>query len=259
MALKQSLTADEFASLPEQLQEHYDQDGDNYRLDTDIEVENVDGLKSALEKERKRAKDLAADIRKYKDIDPEKARAAMATLEEIENTRLQEAGEFETLKGKLAQEKEDGIAAVKTELGTKLTKAESKLKQVMIENVLRDEYAKQGGFPKSSDIFIESAQKFVDLEVVDDDFVPKVKDGMGNNIPELITSLKGTDSYGTFFSADVAAGSGAAANNADPGAVNIGNLTRSTMSDKEKAAYIRENGLADRKGANPAFNDLPWK
>ncbi len=259
MALKASLTGDEFASLPETIQEHYTPEGDGYRLDTDIVVEDVAGLKSALQKERERAKALAADVKKYKDIDPDKARADAALLEEIENRRLEEAGEFETLKSKLAQEKEDGINAVRTELGTKLSRTETKLRQVLIENAISSEAARQNAFPKSVGTFTELASKFVELEAADDDFIPKVKNGLGSSIEELVTNLRSTDEYGIFFQADVAAGGGSRPNTATPGDVNAANLKRSTMSDTEKAKYIRENGLKQRKGANPAYEELPFK
>lgn len=64
MALKAAITADEFGKLPEVLQDHYVGDGDMYRLDAEG-VEDVSGLKSALERQKaeaRRAKDGSGEL-----------------------------------------------------------------------------------------------------------------------------------------------------------------------------------------------------
>lgn len=244
MALKASLTAEEFAEIAEPLQEHYTQDGDGYKLDTDIAApENVTGLKSALEAERKNVRDAKKlhreTVEKYKDIDPEKAREAMTKIQEIDDAAAVEAGKFEELKTRLIQEKEDGIAGVKTELGTKLSKAESALKREMIDNQIIAAAGIEKAFPASVITLTKLVREYVDL---DDEYNPVIKDGHGTTIAELMQNLKATDEFGIFFEADVTTGSGGSTQ-ARGGTGKTAAKKASEMSSKEKAAFITANGL----------------
>jgi hypothetical protein len=100
MALKAKLTADEHKALPAVLQEHYKQEGDGFVLDADI-VGDVAKLSKALESERAGSGTLKQEIAKlkdqFKDVDPEKARAALAKLQELEDKKLLDAGEIDKL------------------------------------------------------------------------------------------------------------------------------------------------------------------
>ncbi len=58
-------------------------------------VEDVSGLKSALQKEREANKELKAKAAAYEGIDPEKAQEALKKLRDIEEKKLIEAGELE--------------------------------------------------------------------------------------------------------------------------------------------------------------------
>lgn len=63
--------------------------------------EDVSGLKSALQKEREARKavesNLRAQVEKYKDLDPDKARMALERLQEMEDQQLLDAGKVEEL------------------------------------------------------------------------------------------------------------------------------------------------------------------
>jgi hypothetical protein len=97
MALKAILTADEFSALPETLQEHYVQHGDGYQLDAEG-VEDVTGLKSALEKQKE-----AARLAKSQGGDAAKRLEAM---EELLNSMGGEEGVqmLQKLKGQLEKD-----------------------------------------------------------------------------------------------------------------------------------------------------------
>jgi hypothetical protein len=100
MALKAKLTADEFKAINAALQEHYKQEGDAYVLDADV-VGDVSKLSKALESERGASGTLKQEIAKlkdqFKDLDPEKARAALSKLQELEDKKLLDAGEIDKL------------------------------------------------------------------------------------------------------------------------------------------------------------------
>lgn len=58
-------------------------------------IEDVSGLKSALQKERDNVKELKAKYAAYEGIDPEKAQEALQKLRDLEEKKLIEAGELE--------------------------------------------------------------------------------------------------------------------------------------------------------------------
>jgi hypothetical protein len=60
-------------------------------------VEDVSGLKNALERLKQEKKDLAKQAEKYKEIDPDKYRALLQAAEEAEQEKLKNQGKFEEL------------------------------------------------------------------------------------------------------------------------------------------------------------------
>jgi hypothetical protein len=84
---------DKLEDAPEALREHYvagtADNGADGKFILGVEavsgfaLENVEGLKSALGKERTTRERLERDVVKFKDLDPDKARAALTELEEL--------------------------------------------------------------------------------------------------------------------------------------------------------------------------------
>lgn len=85
MAIKAIVTKLEDA--PEALREHYAEKDGKFYLSVDpvdgFALEDVTGLKSALGAERTQRERLEATVVKFKDLDPDKARAALTELEEL--------------------------------------------------------------------------------------------------------------------------------------------------------------------------------
>src|ERR1051326_2181034 len=99
MALKAIL--DSLDSVPEGLREHYKKHDDGkYRLDAEG-VEDVGGLKSALEKERTESKTTAQKLKELTeqlgDLDPVKAREALTKLQEMEDKKMISEGKVDEL------------------------------------------------------------------------------------------------------------------------------------------------------------------
>jgi hypothetical protein len=248
MALKAALTSEAYEQLPPTIKEHYKKsEGDDaskaFVLDAEG-VEDVGGLKSALVKEREARGTAETQYRdivtKYKDIDPEKARAAQEKLDEIEQKKLEDAQEYEQAKARIQSEKETEVNTVKSEYGEKLTKTTSKLREVMIDRALAEEAAKHDPFLASLPAFVELARKHVSM---DDEYNVVVTGEKGNNIAELVSNLKETDEFGIFFKSDIATGSGASNQNNKGGGQPAGAKKASEMSTMEKSAFIREHGL----------------
>src|SRR4051794_29374504 len=107
MALKAKLTKAEFEKLGDSLKEHYKASGDDYVLDAEG-VEDVSGLKSALDKEKKERRELRvkldAEAEKWKDLDPERAREALKAIADLDEKKLVDKGEFDRLLKKRSDE-----------------------------------------------------------------------------------------------------------------------------------------------------------
>jgi len=241
MALKQTLEASEFETLADPLKEHYTKDGDGYKLETDFVPEDTSALKSALQKEREARKDLVKEIAKYKDIDPDKARAAQVKLDEIEQKQLEDAKEYEQLKGKLAGEKQAAVDAVKSEFEPKLQKTQSKLREVMIRKALQDEALKHDPISAESiEAFVELAEKQVSM---DDELNLVIEGSTSNDISEFVKNLSETPKFGVFFKPDVAAGSGASTQKKAGAGTKTTEKKFSDSSNLEKSRYITQHGL----------------
>lgn len=85
MAIKAILPS--LDQAPEALREHYTEQDGKFFLSVEAvdgyALENVNGLKSALGAERTKREQLERDVVKFKDIDPDKARTALAKLQEL--------------------------------------------------------------------------------------------------------------------------------------------------------------------------------
>ncbi|MGE3276731.1 MAG: hypothetical protein AB7O67_16590 [Vicinamibacterales bacterium] len=138
--LKATITKAEHDALPEALRELYVENGDRFTLDAEG-VEDVTGLKGALEKERKAKAELDKELRQLrKDLagtDPAKAREALKRLQELEDKELIEAGEVE----KLVEKRTANLAAEKDreirERDEKIAAAEGRLSELLIDSELR--------------------------------------------------------------------------------------------------------------------------
>ncbi len=101
MAVKAKITDEEYAASPDAVKAFYKKaEGGGFILDAEG-VEDVRGLKSALEKERDGRKALDAKLKelegKFQDLDPEAAREALAEIQKIRDQKLITEGKIEEL------------------------------------------------------------------------------------------------------------------------------------------------------------------
>ena len=113
MALKQSYTSKD--EIPEALQEHYVESNGSYVLDGYVSKNKVDEFRSNNISLVKEKTELENQLLKFKDIDPDKYSESVQKLQELENSRLEQAGEWKVLKANLEQQSAEAIKAAKTQ------------------------------------------------------------------------------------------------------------------------------------------------
>ena len=92
MSLKFEITVEEHEKLDEAKQGLYKKDGDNYRLDVSGAVP-----KSKLEEFRTYNHELENQLKAFEGLDPDKYKAMIKTQEQLDDKKLIDAGEIETL------------------------------------------------------------------------------------------------------------------------------------------------------------------
>lgn len=118
MALRQSYTAQ--VEIPEPLREHYTEKDGKWLLQTDPPTEDVSGLKSALESERRLKRDaetaLSTMKSKYEGIDPDEVATLRERVESLKDKEIYDANGLEALLARRTQQMKDEHARV---VGTK--------------------------------------------------------------------------------------------------------------------------------------------
>lgn len=176
-------------------------------------LENVDGLKSALGKERTTREKLERDVVKYKDLDPDKARAALTELEELK--RIDPAKEadkiantkFESAKAQLLQAHQTEIGQRDERIG-KLTGSVDKLvRQAEATSAIAE--AKGSVELLLPHVLANTRVK----ETEEGDFLTEVVDSKGNvrignakgdpmTIKDLVAEMRQSATFGRAFEAD---------------------------------------------------------
>lgn len=226
MALKAIL--DKIEDAPESLRDHYTagtaESGTEGKFVLAVEpvggfaLEDVNGLKTALGKERSTRERLERDVVKFKDIDPDKARDALAKLEELGNLDpAKEADKiantkFEAAKSQLL-EKHTGELKTRDERIGFLTQT---VESLLVDAAATGALAEAKG---SVELLLphvrahtrvkESDGRFV-VEVVDGDGNAKIADAKGTpmDIKALVAEMKASDTFGRAFEGSGQSGSG---------------------------------------------------
>lgn len=222
MALK--AIVDALDGVPEAARGFYKQaEGGKFVLDVEpvdgFALEDVNGLKTMLGKERSTRERLERDVVKFKDIDPDKAREALAKLEEL--TAIDPAKEadkiastkFEAAKAQLLQKHEGEITTRDQRIGH-LTKT---VEGLLIDAAATAALAEAKG---SVDLLLPHVRastrvKEVDggrfvVEVVDKEGNARIADAKGTlmGIKELVAEMRQSDTFGRAFEGSGHSGSG---------------------------------------------------
>lgn len=226
MALKAIL--DKIEDAPEALRDHYiagtADNGAEGKFVLAVEsvggfaLENVDGLKSALGKERTTREGLEKTVVKFKDLDPDKARTALAELEELK--KLDPASEAD----KIANTK---FEAAKTQLlekhQTEVGERDGRIKFLSdtVDELVRQERATAAiaAAKGSIDLLlphvlkntrtVERNGKFA-VDVIDAEGNVRIADAKGTpmGLADLVAEMREKDTFARAFDGEGHTGSG---------------------------------------------------
>lgn len=248
--LKSKLTKAEYDALPEARRELYVEKDGTFVLDADIE--DVGGLKSALEKERTTRGTLEktlSDLRKQLgDADPAKAREALARLQELEDKKLIDEGKVEELlksrTERLVQDYEGRLKGA----SEKLTTAERRLAELVIDNELRTVATAKKVRPEAVEDFLERGRKVYKL--VEGKAVPMKGDQVvyGKKANEPMSMDEWADSIIPAAPHLFEGSSGGGASNGGGGGGPRGPHTISAADAKDRAKYLAAKDAATKAG-----------
>ncbi len=224
MVLKLKLSKDEHGKLPAQLQSEYKPQADgSFIVDWEgvdgLVVEDVTGLKSALGAERTRAKELEKLAERFKDLDPQAARDALAKVAEMANWKSDDKvkAQIEAITQQLANKHQSELANVTSENRALLEQLTDALADQAAKAAIKAAGATDTGaellFPKvKARIRVEknSAGKLSAI-VIDEKGNPQITNRSGSQdamgIGELVETFK--KPYAICFAGTGTTGSGA--------------------------------------------------
>lgn len=251
-------------AVPEAVRGFYKEADGKFILDVEpvdgYALEDVAGLKSTLGKEMTLRKKLEKDVVKFKDIDPDKARDALAKLEELSSIDpTKEADKiastkFEAAKTQLLEKHNGEIQTREARIG-QLTKT--------VENLLIDQAATVAIAEAKGSIELliphvkahtrvrEADGKYF-VDVVDKDGNARIGNSKGDpmTINDFVQELRKSETFGRAFDGSGQSGSGTRPGNGGGGSPQF--KRRSDFkNEKERAAFVETNGL-DAYTALPA-------
>ncbi len=259
MALKALITAEEHGKLGDMIKGEYKTvkvgDQDMFMLDVTpvngYELDDVAGLKTALGKERTSKTSLETQLSKFKDLDPDAARAALTELEELKAIDpAKEADKiantkFENAKSQLTAKHATELTA-RDERINSLTKT---VEELLIDSAATAALAEAKG---SVDLLLPHVRKSTrikeengkfSVEVIDKDGNVRIGDSKGGpmSIAGLVAEMRSSDTFGRAFEGDGKSGSGKQPGSGGGGMPNTG-LKRSQMTPAQKREYQQKHG-----------------
>ena len=136
MTLKRKITAEEFEKLNKVLQDEYTEDGDEFILDAESDTKAADKLQRAHDREKKKAKDLAAELKAAKDklaeLEDDDGEPDPTDKDKDKNARgsKRKQKDIETL----TQAHKDKITEIEAAAQEKLDKKNNVIKEQMISS-----------------------------------------------------------------------------------------------------------------------------
>jgi len=220
VAIKASITEEEFAALNDALKpEFIKQDDGAYRLDVEavngIGLENVSGLRSALEKERQAAKDATAQLKAFDGLDAKKAKSALKKVTEMADWDPQKE-----VAERIAERERQLVARHQEELEAATGKHKvlhGQLEKLLVTNAVTKALQDAGGNIGLLEPHVanrvrmrQSGDQLI-AEVVDPTTgIARVGDGMGNpmTIPQLVEELRSDKTFAGAFAGTGSTGTG---------------------------------------------------
>ena len=216
MALKLRISAEELAGLPEGIRGFYEEKDGAFVLGVDG-IEDTSGLKSALEKERKTARELEKLARQYQGLgkSPDEIAAMVKAQEEAERARLEQRGEFEKLKAQLLESHKKELAA----RDEAIQKMKGTLESYLVDAAATEAIAAAKGIPQLLLPHVKSAVKVIEedgkyqVRVVGPDGSPRMNaKGEFLGIKDFVSEMRESEVFSRAFEGTGTTGSGTPAN-----------------------------------------------
>lgn len=246
--------------VDESVRSFYKETEHGYMLDVaprgGFALENVEGLKSALGKERARATDLSNQVRNFEGIDPVEVRSKMDRLAELE--AIDPAKQDEKTQAQIKAMQDQLVSRHQAELqeATSVTgKYKSQLEQILVDDRAKDAILKAGGDEKTIAFMLHEVKSKIRVQetengqfttvVVDSAGNPRIGDSSGSpmTVAQLVADMKNgpeSDLWAAAFPGRNKSGGGRPSDT--QGGTPSAKLKKSDMSTSEKSAFIRQNG-----------------
>lgn len=250
------LTVDTLDDIPEALHDAYEEKDGKFVLNVEG-MEDTSGLKSALEKERKAARELEKRVKRWESLgkSDEEIAEMLRAQEEAENKKAEEEGDFQ----KILKQHQERFEKDKKELMAELEAARTSERNAVIGNSLMSALSKAGATDEGVDLLPERLAARIKYETQDGKRVLRIMAADGET-PMAGASKDGTatfddlvkeaaDKWPSLFKGSGAGGSGMQPQKGSGGA---GHKKKSDFkTEKERAAFVDEHGL-DKYNSLPA-------
>ena len=254
-------TLDSLEELPEEFHEDYEErDGKFYLkiLDNFVakdQVEDVSGLKSALQKERENNKGLNSQLRQLKDqvdgVDVEEYNRLKELEQKAEEEKAKKAGEWDKLRGQMTEKHNE-------ELAKRTTREKALLAALEKKTIDAEAIAALNELKGNVTLLLPHVKNHVQMVEEDGAFVARVVDDAGNprvngegkflTVKELVSEMRDQETYAKAFDNTMKGGAGTPPSGSGQDGQGGGggtppkDLKRSAMSTKEKVEFIKEHG-----------------
>ncbi len=241
---------DSLDGLDESVKALYSEKDGKFVLSVDglPEIEDVSGVKSALEKERAERKKYEKKVKQWEALgkSDEEIRELLDAQKSVEEDRAKKAGEWDKLKAQMNADHDKKLG----EKDSEITKRTSALEKYLIESAATSAIAAAKGVPA---LLLPHVMKHMKVVEEDGDFKavvtnakgePRV-DGKGEplTVDALIAEMKAdVNVFGRAFESSGSTGSGTRPNNTGGTPNNTSGAPKSfaeAKTDEEKVAYLK--------------------
>lgn len=242
-------------AVPEGFRDRYEADGDEYVLAKEIEVEDVSGLKKALQAERDLRDKAEKRAKQFADIDLDEVTALRTEKAERERADAERKGEYQ----KLLKQQQDKFDAQIREAQQKAQQLEQRLHDRIRRQAVTEALAKANGnvallTPHVAGtvkvVFDEDGNEIV--QVVDQKGNPRIgKSGDAMTLDELIGGMKEDQTFAAAFAGTGNSGGGPRDNSGGNGSSAASGLRRKVPNDMniyDASQFRRLQETADKEG-----------
>jgi hypothetical protein len=231
--------------IPENLREKASEiEGGKFQLDASALLGNYQEVLTEKKRTAEELKQLRAEVKKYENLDPERARAALKALEEAEAEKQKVQGDWDAREKALR----GGFETEKGELQKQLQERE----QALDRFVISDELARAAADPEVDGEAVllrpfvaplVRRKGLTDYEILDAEGNARYDgDGKPLRMKALLLELRAQAAYERLFNAPNTGGSGAPSSHAGGGGGTPKGTRRSSMSTSQAAQYIAKHG-----------------